>query len=133
VPLSESLPADIEEDRRVLMVLSRGSTRWGLPGGGWECGESYEEAAVREVHEETGVDCRVTEPFLIRRRVSVSRGDDDERLHTLWVFFDGRYEGGHLAVQPGDLNGAAWFARPPTRMHSAGEFRAAKWDCYHLR
>jgi 8-oxo-dGTP diphosphatase len=127
-PLSESLPADIEEDRRVLMILSRGSTRWGLPGGGRECGESYEEAAVREVREETGIDCRIVEPFLLRRGVCVSNGDHDERLHTLWVFFDGRYEGGHLAIQPGELNGAAWFAQPPARMHPEGEFRAADWE-----
>ena len=127
-PLSESVPGDIDESRRVLLILSRGSTRWGLPGGGRECGESYEEAAVREVHEETGVDCRIVEPFLLRRRVSVSTGHHDERLHTLWVFFDGRYEGGHLDIQPGELNGAAWFAEPPARMHPEGEFRAADWD-----
>ncbi|MFB6179307.1 MAG: NUDIX hydrolase [Halorientalis sp.] len=127
-PLSESLPDDIEERRRVLMILSRGSDRWGLPGGGRECGESYEDAAAREVGEETGIDCSIVEPFLLRQRVSVSKGDHDERLHTLWVFFDGRYEGGHLDIQPGELNGAAWFADPPERMHPENEFRAARWN-----
>lgn len=126
-PLSDSIPADIEERERVLMILSRGSNRWGLPGGGRECGESYAEAAVREVHEETGIDCSVVEPFLVRRRVSVSKGDEDQRLHTLWVFFDGRYEGGTIRIQAGELNGAAWFAEPPARMHPENEFRAADW------
>jgi len=126
-PHSESLPSDIEARRRVLMILSRGTSRWGLPGGGRECGETYEEAASREVSEETGIDCAIVEPFLIRQRVSVSKGDHDERLHTLWVCFDGRYEGGAIRVQPGELNGAAWFADPPERMHPENEFRAAEW------
>jgi 8-oxo-dGTP diphosphatase len=126
-PLAESLPSDIEERRRALMILSRGTDRWGLPGGGRECGETYEEAAAREVSEETGIDCSITEPFLIRQRVSVSKGEHDERLHTLWVFFDGRYEGGTIRIQPGELNGAAWFADPPERMHPENEFRAAEW------
>ncbi|MFD1587123.1 NUDIX hydrolase [Halorientalis brevis] len=127
-PLAEPLPDDIEERERVLMILSRGTSRWGLPGGGRECGETYEEAAAREVNEETGIECSIEKPFLIRQRVSVSKGDHDERLHTLWVFFDGRYEGGTIRVQPGELNGAAWFADPPERMHPENEFRAAEWN-----
>lgn len=127
-PLAESMPGDIEERERVLMILSRGTNRWGLPGGGRECGETYEEAAAREVSEETGIECSIVEPFLIRQRISVSKGDHDERLHTLWVFFDGHYEGGTIRVQPGELNGAAWFADPPERMHPENEFRAAEWN-----
>lgn len=127
-PLADSRPADIDERERALMILSRGTNRWGLPGGGRECGESYAEAAAREVHEETGIECHIVEPFLIRKRVSVSKGDHEERLHTLWVFFDGRYEGGTIRIQPGELNGAAWFADPPERMHPENEFRAADWN-----
>jgi len=126
-PPGDSVPDDIAERKRVLMILSRGSHRWGLPGGGRECGDSYEDAAVREVREETGIDCRIVEPFLIRERVTVSAGDHDERLHTLWVFFDGRYDGGTISIQPDELNGAAWFAEPPDRMQPENEFRAAEW------
>jgi ADP-ribose pyrophosphatase YjhB (NUDIX family) len=126
-PPSDGLAAPEADRERVLMVLGRGSSRWGLPGGGRECGENCEEAAVREVREETGIDCSVTRPFLVCRRVTVSEGDHDERLHSLWTFFGGTYEGGHLTIQPGELNGAAWFADPPERMQPENAFRAADW------
>lgn len=126
-PTSESIPDNLDESERVLLVLGRGSTRWSLPGGGRECGESYEDAAIREVREETGIDCTVLEPFLVSRRVTVAESGYDERLHTLWVFFDGRYAGGNIHIQAGELNGAAWFAEPPDQMHPECEFRAADW------
>lgn len=124
-PLTESMPAEIDDGRRVLMILGRGGNRWGLPGGGREDGEYYEEAAVREVREETSVDCEITDCFLLVHRVTVSEGDNDDRLHTLWVFFDGAYADGSISIQPGELNGAAWFERPPASMHPENEFRAA--------
>lgn len=124
-PLTESMPDEVDDGRRVLMILGRGGNRWGLPGGGREDGETYEQAAVREVREETGVDCEITDCFLLVHRVTVSEGDHDDRLHTLWTFFDGAYTGGAIAIQPGELNGAAWFERPPERMRPENEFRAA--------
>lgn len=127
--LTESMPDHVDDDAAVLMILGRGGERWGLPGGGREAGETYEEAAVREVREETGVDCEITDCFLLRHRVTVSAGDHNERLHTLWVFFDAAYDGGHLDIQPGELNGAAWFERPPARLYPENAYRAATfWD-----
>jgi len=126
--LTESKPDEVDEGAAVLMILGRGGDRWGLAGGGRESGETYEDAAVREVREETGVDCEVTDLFLLRHRVTVSAGDD-ERLHTLWVFFDAEYSGGHVEIQAGELNGAAWFETPPARLYPENAYRAETfWD-----
>lgn len=125
--LTPSMPDDAAPDGdRVLMILGRGANAWGLPGGGVEGDESYEEAAVREVEEETGIRCSLGDPWGLRRARWVQTEGDAER-HSLHVFYDGRYEGGQLRVQGGELNGAAWFEKPPARMHPANERRAETW------
>jgi 8-oxo-dGTP pyrophosphatase MutT (NUDIX family) len=49
----------IDEEHRVLLMLTKtpdtsGSARWITPGGGVDPGETHAEAAIRELHEETG-------------------------------------------------------------------------------
>src|SRR5436189_836171 len=65
----------------VAMIATRGRTRWGLPKGAVAKGETSEEAALREVLEETGLEARIVRPLdtieyffrvadvLIRKRV----------------------------------------------------------------
>ena len=43
----------------LLQKRSGGEDIWGLPGGAVEVGESIEEAAIRELKEETGLDIQV--------------------------------------------------------------------------
>ena len=125
--LSPTMPDHAISPRdRVLMILGKTNDEWSLPGGGLEAGETHEEAAVREVAEETGIECSLGPPFLLRR-VALSPDDGDARAHFLSVFFDAAYEGGSISVQPAEVNGAAWFAEPPGRMRSAPERRAAEW------
>ena len=47
-------------EQQLLLFLARDSSRpghhwWVTPGGGLQIGESFEEAASRELHEETGL------------------------------------------------------------------------------
>lgn len=43
----------------VAMIATRGRTRWGLPKGAVSEGETSEQAALREVLEETGLEARI--------------------------------------------------------------------------
>ena len=70
---------------------------WALPGGFVDYGESFEQAAVREAKEETGLD--VT---LIRQFHTYSRPDRDTRLHTASTVFIAKAEG-----EPRGLDDAA--------------------------
>jgi 8-oxo-dGTP diphosphatase len=50
----------VRQDDRILLVRQDyGRQYWSLPGGVMELGESIDEAAVREVKEETGLDVRL--------------------------------------------------------------------------
>lgn len=110
--LSESMAVEGDERERVLLILGRGGSEWGVPGGGQEDAETFEETAHREVLEEEGIDISLTGLNYIRHEIA-TRDGFDERLHVLRVFFEAQYESGSVAIQSGELNGAAWFANPP--------------------
>ncbi len=71
---------------------------WALPGGFVDYGESFEDAAVREAREETGL--AVT---LVRQFHTYSKPDRDPRQHTASTVFiavaDGTPKGGDDALQ----------------------------------
>lgn len=59
------LVCDDRPGGRWVVLISRrnaaGELQWTLPKGGLENGEELEDAAVREVREETGLDCAITD------------------------------------------------------------------------
>lgn len=62
-----------------------GGELWTLPGGGIDFGEDPAMAVRREVHEETGLDATVGDPFWIG---SVSRDNDGIDWHALRLVYD---------------------------------------------
>ena len=51
----------VENDRGEILLIRRSDNdNWALPGGAIDLGESMTQAALREVKEETGIDCEVT-------------------------------------------------------------------------
>jgi 8-oxo-dGTP pyrophosphatase MutT (NUDIX family) len=87
------------------MIATRGRTRWGLPKGAVAEGETSEQAAVREVLEETGL-----------------RGEIVARLETIQYFFRASdtlirktvdfylmcYTGGSITPQLSEVDDAEW-------------------------
>jgi 8-oxo-dGTP diphosphatase len=62
---------------------------WTLPGGGIEFGEHPDDAVVREVHEETGLDCHLGRPLWIgsAHRV-VDRESAPTDMHSVRIVYD---------------------------------------------
>ncbi|MBY0689288.1 NUDIX domain-containing protein [Microbacterium marinilacus] len=63
--ITVSAIAFVRADGRVLTVRKRGTQRYMLPGGKPEAEETAVETAVREVHEELGIDVRPDELALL--------------------------------------------------------------------
>ena len=77
---------------------------WALPGGFVDYGESFEQAAVREALEETGI--AVTD---LRQFRTYSNPGRDARMHTASTVFIARGEGVPIAAD--DAASAALFSR----------------------
>jgi 8-oxo-dGTP pyrophosphatase MutT (NUDIX family) len=89
----------------VALIATRSRTRWGLPKGAVSQGETPEQAALREVLEETGITAEIVKPLdtieyffragdtLIRKRVD---------------FYLMRYVSGELTPQLSEVDDAEW-------------------------
>ena len=103
----------------------RGRLLWSLPKGHLEAGETAEDAAVREVEEETG----------IRGRVLASLGTidywfvaDDRRIHKTVHHYLLEAAGGELSDTDGEVDEVAWvpLGELGHRLAYAGERRLAE-------
>ena len=87
-------------DGIILVERKNNPVGWALPGGFVDYGESLEQAAVREAHEETGLDVR-----LIHQFKTYSDPDRDPRHHTITTVFiaaaDGLPSAGDDAAKTG--------------------------------
>jgi ADP-ribose pyrophosphatase YjhB (NUDIX family) len=87
-----------DPDGAVLLVRgsprSDYSGRWFLPGGGVGHGEAPDDAVVREVAEETGLDVRLTGPPRGVLADTLDLPHRGVRVHTLRVIYDAEPAGG---------------------------------------
>jgi 8-oxo-dGTP diphosphatase len=72
----------VVRDGRILVVHRPRHEDWSLPKGKLEAGESWEDAAVREVEEETGLRCEV-EGEAGRTHYDVPDGPKEVRYFTM--------------------------------------------------
>jgi ADP-ribose pyrophosphatase YjhB (NUDIX family) len=114
--------AVIIEAGRVLLIR-RGTEpllgEWSLPGGVLECGETLQEAVVREAREETGVVVEPGEMLGVYERVI---RDEEGRVRYHYVLIDFLcHQAGGDARAGSDAADVCWFRRdelPPLNLAS---------------
>ena len=87
----------------VALIATRNRTRWGLPKGAVSAGETSEQAAIREVREETGIDAEIVKLLTkanLEQAVEVIRKRVD--------FYLMRYVGGELTPQLSEVDDVEW-------------------------
>jgi 8-oxo-dGTP pyrophosphatase MutT (NUDIX family) len=100
----------------------RGRLLWSLPKGHVEDGETVEQAAVREVAEETGIDSAVVAAL---GSIDYWFVADDRRVHKTVHHFLLRAVGGELSDADVEVTEVAWVALAdlPARLAYADERR----------
>ncbi|WP_370968585.1 NUDIX hydrolase [Amycolatopsis sp. cg9] len=96
--IAVAVSAFIQDDEgRILMIRRTDNDLYSIPGGQLELGETLAQAAVREVHEETGIQCKVTEVIgLYSDPKHVIAYDDGEVRQEFSICFRATPAGGNL-------------------------------------
>ncbi|HEX5201462.1 NUDIX domain-containing protein [Paractinoplanes rhizophilus] len=100
----------LDDEDRVLLMRRRGEGTWGLPGGGVEVGETWEQAARRECREETGwdIDLRGLLGIYSDPATQIHRYPDGRVVHCVGAIFLGSPLG-RTAIPDGEASELGWF------------------------
>ena len=91
----------------VCLIRPAGRTVWGLPKGGIEHGETLEQAAVREVAEETGIS-GVIDAELGAIDYSFYSREQSSRIHKTVHYYLMHATGGDTANHDHEVSEARW-------------------------
>jgi len=106
---TESSKVMVRNDRgEVLLVLREDLRLWVLPGGGCGPGETHEQAAVREVREETGYSIEVDDVLWVRDYIGASHAFAayEPDVHQVEVMFSCSVDRSQARTEPMEVD--AW-------------------------
>ncbi len=89
----------------VALIATRNRTRWGLPKGAVSEGETSEQAALREVLEETGLQAEIVKPL---DTIEYFFRAGDTLIHKRVDFYLMRYLAGDLTPQLTEVDDVEW-------------------------
>lgn len=101
---------DRPEGRWVVLISRRnaaGQLEWTLPKGGLEGDEELEEAAIREVREETGLQCTITGELGVVDYWFVWK-PDRVRYHKFVHYYLMRHDGGRPQSRDDEAEDVVW-------------------------
>ncbi len=98
-----------DEGRILLQNRSKDSFVWGFPGGAMELGESAEEAAIREVKEETGLNVRIENLIGIYTKY-FDRYPSGDTAQTIACFFRMTIVSGALQIDNKETHGLRFYS-----------------------
>lgn len=92
----------VEKDDKILFQHRSDNNKWGLVGGLLEMNETYLEAAIREIKEETGLDVKAKYFLGIYHNHNMEWSNGD-KAHTIGAFFVFEIVGGSLRIDEESL------------------------------
>ncbi len=91
------------EEGKLEILLIRVKNRWSFPKGNIERGEPRDQAALREVKEETGVDAEIVEYL---GEVDYWYSMELSRIHKFVYYYLMKYVGGEIVPQKEEIDEA---------------------------
>ncbi len=102
-PQTKGVKVVVFNKQQVLLVrLAYAHKLWTLPGGGVDRGETFDQAAVREVFEETGIKLQEV------KKIGSYQSQKEYKNDTVEVFY-GKTEMSKLEADPVEVQDIGWF------------------------
>lgn len=97
------------DNAEIAVIRSNRESRWQLPKGMIDPGETEEQAAAREVREESGIECELLQKIDSIDYWYVDRwGDEPVRVHKYVHFYLMKYISGDIADHDHEVEEVRW-------------------------